>query len=110
MYTSEYSPQAPSPEDVADWRGPAVLEFGTNWCAICQAAQADIREVLEDQPEVPHIKVEDGPGRTLGRSFGVKLWPTLIFLRDGAEVARVVRPRDVKEIRERLEKAMDGSE
>ena len=39
-----------------------------------------------------HIKIEDGSGRPLGRSFRVKLWPTLVFLRDGVEVARVVRP------------------
>jgi thioredoxin 1 len=37
---------------------------------------------------VRHVKVEDGSGRRLGRSFGVKLWPTLVFLRDGREVAR----------------------
>jgi thioredoxin 1 len=24
----------------------------------------------------------------------VKLWPTLVFMRDGVEVARLVRPRD----------------
>jgi thioredoxin 1 len=47
-------------------------------------------------------KVEDGPGRPLGRSFKVKLWPTLIFLRDGAEVARVVRPTEVRAVVEGL--------
>ena len=39
-----------------------------------------------------HIKVEDGPGQRLGRSFGVKLWPTLVFLKDGREIERLVRP------------------
>ena len=28
----------------------------------------------------------------MGRAFGVKLWPTVVLLRDGQEVARVVRP------------------
>jgi thioredoxin 1 len=32
----------------------------------------------------------------------VKLWPTLIFLRDGHEVARLVRPGDVGAIAEAL--------
>jgi thioredoxin 1 len=36
--------------------------------------------------------VEDGSGRRLGRSFAVKLWPTLVFLRDGEEISRLVRP------------------
>ena len=48
--------------------------------------------------EVPHVKIEDGPGRRLGRSFGVKLWPTLIFMKDGQEISRLVRPKAAKEI------------
>jgi thioredoxin 1 len=72
--------------------GPALLEFGTNWCGHCRGAQAPIGAALTAHPAVRHIRVEDGPGRRLGRSFGVKLWPTLVFLRDGSEVGRLVRP------------------
>ena len=50
-----------------------------------------------------HLKVEDGPGRPLGRSFRVKLWPTLVFLKDGQEVARIVRPGSPDEIRHALD-------
>ena len=53
-------------------------------------------------PGLKHLKVEDGRGRPLGRSFGVKLWPTLIALQDGREVARVVRPADVGQITDML--------
>ena len=49
-----------------------------------------------------HLKVEDGPGRPLGRSFRVKLWPTLVFMRGGVEVARLVRPTDAAAIAEAL--------
>jgi thioredoxin 1 len=59
-----------------------------------------IGQAFEGHAEVRHLKIEDGPGRPLGRSFKVKLWPTLIFLRDGIEVARVVRPTDVASIHE----------
>ena len=107
MYVPQYSQDAPSPEEVAAWRGPAVLEFGTNWCPICQAAQPAIEEALSKLENVSHIKVEDGPGRRLGRSFRVKLWPTLIFLRDGQEVARVVRPAEARSIQQGLDVALD---
>jgi len=33
----------------------------------------------------------------------VKLWPTLVFLRDGQEVARLVRPQDAQEIADALQ-------
>lgn len=73
---------------------PALIEFGTVWCSHCQAAQPLIAAALATHPQVRHIKIEDGPGRRLGRSFGVKLWPTLVFLHQGHEQARLVRPTD----------------
>jgi thioredoxin 1 len=69
-----------------------LVEFGAASCGICRAAQPAIAEALREHPEVRHIKVADGSGQPLGRSFGVTLWPTLIALRDGREVARLVRP------------------
>jgi thioredoxin 1 len=53
---------------------------------------------MDSHPSVRHIKIEDGPGRRLGRSFRIKLWPTLIFLNNGNEVARLVRPDNAAEI------------
>ena len=73
---------------------PALIEFGTPWCGWCRAAQPLIATALAEHPQVRHIKVEDGSGRPLGRAFRVKLWPTLIFLKRGQEVARLVRPND----------------
>jgi thioredoxin 1 len=78
---------------------PTVLEFGAEWCPICQSAQPLIAGALANFPSVDHIKVEDGKGKPLGRSFHVKLWPTLIFLRNGQEISRLVRPADSGSIR-----------
>jgi thioredoxin 1 len=89
-----YSTTGPSRAEVDALGGVTVLEFGTNWCGYCQGAQPSIAEAFESHRDVRHLKIEDGPGRALGRSFKVKLWPTLIFLRDGNEVARVVRPNN----------------
>ena len=92
-YTPTFTPEALTRADIDAQRGPLVLEFGTGWCGWCRGAQPHIEAAFVAAGEqVPHVKVEDGPGRRLGRSFGVKLWPTLVFLQDGQEVARLVRP------------------
>ena len=58
--------------------------------------------LLKKFPEVRHVNVEDGPGLPLGRSFRVKLWPTLVFLRDGQVEKIAVRP-GAAEVRAGLE-------
>ena len=82
--------------------GLTLLEFGTDWCGHCLAAQAAIAEALGQTSQWQHIKVEDGPGRVLGRSYRVKLWPTLVLLRDGQEIARLVRPTRAGDILDAL--------
>jgi thioredoxin 1 len=95
-----YATTAPSRAEVDALAGATVLDFGTNWCGWCRGAQPLIAAAFSSHPDVRHIKVEDGPGRPLGRSFRVKLWPTLVFLKDGQEVARVTRPQTEDEIRQ----------
>jgi len=97
---SAYTESSPSRAEIDALPGATVIEFGTNWCGFCAAAQLHIEQGLAAHPELRHFKVEDGPGRPLGRSFRVKLWPTLIFMKDGAEVARVVRPSSSQAIRD----------
>jgi len=79
--------------------GPVLLEFGSAWCGYCRRAQPLIGEALSAHRGVRHIKVADASGKRLGRSFGVKLWPTLVFLKDGREAGRLVRPAGAEEIR-----------
>lgn len=90
--------EAPGRDEIDALQGLTLLEFGTNWCGHCLAAQPAIVEVLSQHPQWHHIKVEDGAGRPLGRSYRVKLWPTLVLMRDGQEVARLVRPTQTTDI------------
>lgn len=91
--------QEPTREEIKSLTDATILEFGANWCGYCQAAQSTIHAELTHFPNIRHIKIEDGKGRRLGRSFHVKLWPTLIFMKDGVELKRLVREIDAGELR-----------
>jgi thioredoxin 1 len=97
----DYGPE-PSRNDIDALDPPTVVEFGANYCGHCKAAQPLIAAAFAAHPRVARIKVEDARRRPLGRSFQVKLWPTLIFLSNGKEVARLVRPTDVEAIERAL--------
>jgi thioredoxin 1 len=99
---TDYLPQEPKREEVDALPGPTLLEFGSPWCGWCRRAQPLITQALGPHPGVRHLKIADASGRRLGRSFRVKLWPTLVFLSDGKETARVVRPDGADEIAEAL--------
>lgn len=92
----------PSREELNTLTGATLLEFGASWCGYCQAAQSTIHSEITQFPHIRHIKIEDGKGRRLGRSFHVKLWPTLIFIKDGVEVARLVRDIQPAELKSAL--------
>lgn len=102
-----FSVEQPARADIDALVGSTLLQFGTDWCGHCSAAQPVVAQALADYPGVRHLKVEDGPGRELGRSFSVTLWPTLVFLRDGRETGRLVRPVSSAPIRDMLDE-MDG--
>lgn len=96
------SAEEPTRAAIDGTEGPLLVEFGTSWCGHCRALAPRLAEILRDYPAVRHLQVEDGPGRPLGRSFGVKLWPTLVFLKDGRVMAQVARPGP-SEVRRGLE-------
>lgn len=101
-FNPNYSEDTLTLDEVGILTGDSILEFGAPWCGHCIAAEAAVQEVFKRHPTLPHIKVYDGKGKKLGRAFKVKRWPTLILLRDGVEVARLVRPTQTNEVQQLL--------
>lgn len=99
---SVYADVEPARAEIDALEGPTVIEFGTPWCGYCHAAQSLLAAAFANHPRVRHIKLEDGSGWPLGRSYRVKLWPTLVFLNQGKEIARLVRPTDSNAISQAL--------
>jgi thioredoxin 1 len=93
-FTADYADEEPTRAEIDAIAGPLIVEFGASWCGYCLAAQPVLSKLLAHFPHMRHVKIHDGPGQPLGRSCQVKLWPTLVFMRDGEVLARTVRPSE----------------
>ncbi|WDS34931.1 thioredoxin family protein [Pseudoxanthomonas sp.] len=101
-YTGRFATPEPAREQIDAMSGITAVEFGTAWCPHCISAQSPLQQAFDARPDITHVKVEDGRGRPLGRTFRVKLWPTIVLMRDGVEVARMIRPRSADDIQRAL--------
>lgn len=108
--TLGYLEEQPTRDEIDATTGLVGLEFGQNWCGYCRGAKPHLDAALADRPDVRRVKAADGKGVPLGRSFGIKLWPTLILLRDGVEVGRVVRPEGRSDVDELLDQALPDTD
>ena len=56
-FETRYSETAPSRDEVSGIAGPVLLEFGTDWCGHCRAAQPLIAAAMAGHPSVRHLKI-----------------------------------------------------
>ncbi len=102
-YNSTYDDTDFDVDTVLQAEDELLIEFGAPWCGYCKQALPKIETVMDEFSDVAHLKVFDGKGKSLGRYFEVKLWPTLILIRSGEEIGRIVRPESTDELRKLLE-------
>jgi len=91
-FSPYYSEVEPTRGQIDEMAGLVLLEFGASWCGHCLALEPDLKKSLAQRRDIQHLRIADGRGKPLGRSFRVKLWPTLILLHDGQVIAELVRP------------------
>ncbi len=84
--------------------GLAVLDYWAPWCAPCRALLPALEELAAEfagRAVFLKLNVDDDPRRAV--EDGVRGVPTLVFLKDGEEVDRVVGVESQADLRRRIE-------
>ena len=72
-------------------QGLAMVDFWAEWCGPCRAIAPvleDIADTSEARATLFKVNVDENPG--LAARYGVRSIPTILFVKDGTVVERVV--------------------
>jgi len=89
--------------------GIALLDFGAERCAPCRA-MLPLIEALADEyrSHVQMFAIDCDAEPDIAAQYGVRAMPTLVLLRDGREVGRVVGARPRSYVAGMLDRAIAG--
>ncbi len=71
-------------------KSPVIVDFYADWCGPCKMLLPILERFAEANPAVDifEINVDDAPA--LSEKFGVESIPTLLLIKDGKEVKRLI--------------------
>ena len=83
-------------EEVIRSEKPVLLDFWASWCGPCRMVSPIVDEIADERKDILVGKVNVDEEMELAAQFQVMSIPTLVVLRNGQVVNRVVgaRPKD----------------
>lgn len=77
---------------------PVLIDFYADWCGPCRMVSPTVDQIAEEHPEYLICKVNVDKEPELAAEFGVYSIPTLVAMRAGEVVGKVVGARPKAEL------------
>lgn len=70
--------------------GNFVVDFYADWCGPCKMMTPILEELNSEMEDVEFVKVDTSESTVTPTKFGIRSIPTLVFIKNGVEIERLV--------------------
>ena len=90
-------------QEVMQAKTPVVVDFWASWCGPCMMLAPVMEELDGELPQIKFCKVNVDDERDLAMEFQIDSIPTLLCVKDGHVVRRLVGYREKDALRREIE-------
>lgn len=84
-------------------KGKVLIDFYTEWCGHCRIVQPVVEELsVKYADSVLVAKVDADTEKELADRYGIKIYPTIVVLEDGEEIARKIGAHPIEVFEEMI--------
>ena len=70
--------------------GICAVKFGATWCGPCKVLEPLLQKMKDEFPGVNYLSIDVDDNPQLAKTHRIRSLPTVILLKDGQEVTRLV--------------------
>ena len=86
-------------ENVLNSKGIVIVDFFATWCGPCRMLGPVLEQVQEEMADsIKIVKVDVDDAEKVSKRYGVMSIPTMVILKDGQEIDRLVGYRGKQEL------------
>lgn len=83
-----------------------VCEFSATWCGPCQMLGPVLKKLEKDNPNIAFVKIDVDEQDDLSEEHKIRAMPTLLFVKKGKEIKRIVGYKDYETLSKQAKKLL----